>query len=353
MKLLPIWVRPDTLPAFNDAESSTALEQTYKVYKAMNELITEYNAFAESVNKQIIDFVAKYNGDIEIFTTSLRQEFQDFIDVVDVKISSMTESVTNSVLENVNTYVNSAEFAEKVLNILNATISEINTEITTIKSTLNTINADLNTIKTNYLSKETADTIYATLESLTNLASSHEQLNSKVLSLESEITTIKSTHLTKESAESTYAKKSDLGDYTPLSTTSELASSVAILQNKIAELEASQPVVYAGEYEENVSGYKVSVYASVNNMMESHAQTIQYSTDEGATWTTLTGITSSNPAVIENVEKIRFKHDSYSVITSSTETGVEGPSSSGGGQATTDIEITADTTIYVYAETMM
>lgn len=89
MKLLPIWTLTKGLPAFNDAESATVIEQTYKIYKAMNELITEYNAFAESVNKKILDHENKYNDDMEVFTTSLRQEFQDFIGEIDLKVRAL------------------------------------------------------------------------------------------------------------------------------------------------------------------------------------------------------------------------------------------------------------------------
>lgn len=94
MKLLPKWFLTGGLPAFRDGESSTALEQTYKVYQAMQSLINEYNEFADEVNKNYDEFVAKYGEDIETFTTSVRQEFQDFIDVVDVKIADLQRQIS-------------------------------------------------------------------------------------------------------------------------------------------------------------------------------------------------------------------------------------------------------------------
>ena len=90
MKLLPKWIMQDTTPAVYDAESVTNLEAIAKLRAAMNNLITEYNAFADQVNTQINEFVAATEQDQEAFETALRQEFQDFIDTVDLKLSSIT-----------------------------------------------------------------------------------------------------------------------------------------------------------------------------------------------------------------------------------------------------------------------
>lgn len=86
MNKLPKWFLTKGLPAYTDHESATAIEQTYKLYQSMNTLIEEYNGFVDSTNNTIEEFINKYNGDIEVFATSLRQEFQDFIDVIDLKI---------------------------------------------------------------------------------------------------------------------------------------------------------------------------------------------------------------------------------------------------------------------------
>lgn len=93
MNLLPKWLLTPGIPAFNDYESSTMQEQTYKVYQAMNKLIEEYNKFVDDTNKVLTDFQAKYDEDIEVFTTSMRQEFQDFIDVVELKLLTVKEEV--------------------------------------------------------------------------------------------------------------------------------------------------------------------------------------------------------------------------------------------------------------------
>lgn len=86
MNLLPHWVLTDKNPAFYDSESATALEQTAKIYGAMNTLIKEYNDFVDRINSQIVEFQNGQIADYELFQTAIRQEFQDFIDTIDLRM---------------------------------------------------------------------------------------------------------------------------------------------------------------------------------------------------------------------------------------------------------------------------
>lgn len=95
MKKLPYWCLTDKLPAFYDTESATAIEQTAKVYGAMQTLVDEYNSFAETVNNSIEEFESGAVKDFEAFTVGIRQEFQDFIDVVNQSIQSMNVAIAN------------------------------------------------------------------------------------------------------------------------------------------------------------------------------------------------------------------------------------------------------------------
>lgn len=111
MQLLPKWVLPPTMPSVYDSESFTALEMVAKVYGAMNELIAEYNTFADSVNKKIDTFTAETEEQYNLFAMDLRQEFQDFIDVVDIKIKAQDkdlETVIKNIESLVKTEVNTA-----------------------------------------------------------------------------------------------------------------------------------------------------------------------------------------------------------------------------------------------------
>lgn len=100
MQVLPKWVLTNKFPAIHDFESLTVIEQTARIYGAMNSMIEEYNAFADNVNKNIKEFQTASEADREQFEIAMRQEFQDFIDVIDLKIKAMENdifSVTNDV----------------------------------------------------------------------------------------------------------------------------------------------------------------------------------------------------------------------------------------------------------------
>ena len=102
MKLLPKWIMQDTQPAIYDAESVTNLEAIAKLRAAMNELITQFNAFVEEVNAKVDNFIAETTQDQEVFETALRQEFQDFIDLVELKLETATGGGVSARIANVN-----------------------------------------------------------------------------------------------------------------------------------------------------------------------------------------------------------------------------------------------------------
>ena len=56
MNLLPKWALANQLPAIHDFESLTVLEQTARIYGAMQSMIGEYNKFADDVNRNITEF---------------------------------------------------------------------------------------------------------------------------------------------------------------------------------------------------------------------------------------------------------------------------------------------------------
>lgn len=119
MKKLPLWVLTNKFPAFYDTESSTALEQTAKVYGAMQELIKEYNAFAESFNGAVDEFEAKYKADFEVFTTQINQQFSNLAEVFDLKFRELS----NTNKSQLDTFIAEAE------NSLNAFKSSVREEM--------------------------------------------------------------------------------------------------------------------------------------------------------------------------------------------------------------------------------
>ena len=83
IELLPRWNYPDSTPAFYDNESLTAIQASAKVYGKMNELVKEYNKFADECNKKISEFEYSTIEELNTFEASMRQEFQDFIDAIE------------------------------------------------------------------------------------------------------------------------------------------------------------------------------------------------------------------------------------------------------------------------------
>ncbi|MBO7241786.1 MAG: hypothetical protein J6U90_04975 [Methanobrevibacter sp.] len=95
--LLPHWALTNKHPAFYDNESGSVIEHTAKMYAKVNELVVEYNSFVENVNTIIKDFTTTTTKDLEAFEVALRQEFQDFIDTVNLHIMSQDKDIEDAV----------------------------------------------------------------------------------------------------------------------------------------------------------------------------------------------------------------------------------------------------------------
>ena len=95
--LLPKWNLHANRPTFYDTDSVTMLELAGRLHGSMNELITDYNSFVENVNKVITEFTNSTEKNNEVFETALRQEFQDFIDIINLKIKEQDLKVAKAV----------------------------------------------------------------------------------------------------------------------------------------------------------------------------------------------------------------------------------------------------------------
>lgn len=93
---LPKWVLTNPRPSIYDSESATAIEMTAKLYQAMNDMVDEYNKFVENVENNISQFEKETNEDIQTFTVSLRQEFEDFIGVIEMKMQEQDKNIQNA-----------------------------------------------------------------------------------------------------------------------------------------------------------------------------------------------------------------------------------------------------------------
>lgn len=114
---LPIWRLTSKDPAFYDSESGTVIEQTAKVYGAMRDLIEEYNAFVDSINTRLNEYTSANTTAQEEFAIGLRQEFQDFIDTIEIKISSINSNIIEEVTKQINEIEFTYDPATETLNI--------------------------------------------------------------------------------------------------------------------------------------------------------------------------------------------------------------------------------------------
>ena len=151
MKNLINWFLTDKKPAFYDCESGTAIEQTARVYKAMQELITEYNKWVESSNKIISDFKSSETQNREVFEIALRQEFQDFINVVDLKTLELEQYIKTNLNASVrklwDEMTEKGEIQEAFMTTLERIVAIANEQIEGNAQFKNDINTEISTFK--------------------------------------------------------------------------------------------------------------------------------------------------------------------------------------------------------------
>ena len=91
--LLPKWYLNHNRPTFYDSDAGTMLELADSMHSKMNEVIDDYNKFTDETNELVSSKLAEYEQDLETSKTAMRQEFQDFIDVVDMRFSGLEEAL--------------------------------------------------------------------------------------------------------------------------------------------------------------------------------------------------------------------------------------------------------------------
>ena len=94
---LPHWFLTDKRPAFYDTESGSAIEQTAKVYGAMQTLIDEYNKFADSVNKALEGFELETKEEQECFKTCITNLIETYIKSIDLAIDKQDLKIDNAI----------------------------------------------------------------------------------------------------------------------------------------------------------------------------------------------------------------------------------------------------------------
>ena len=94
--LLPPWALTNPQPAFLESESGSVLNQTAKMYAKVNELVESYNSFTQNINKEMEEFLKADAKAKEEHMTAIRQEFQDFINVIDLKVMELEKQIRDA-----------------------------------------------------------------------------------------------------------------------------------------------------------------------------------------------------------------------------------------------------------------
>lgn len=117
MKSLPHWSLTGKHPAFYDTESATAIEQTAKIYGAMQTLIDEYNKFVDELNTNIQNFEESTNKDVEDFKECITNTMRKYIETLDTKVDNAVSYMKTNLRETAENYLASVidEFNEQIL----------------------------------------------------------------------------------------------------------------------------------------------------------------------------------------------------------------------------------------------
>lgn len=94
MQALPKWILANPFPAIHDFESLTVLEQTARIYGAMNALIDEYNKFADTVNDQLSAFEETEEEARKEFELQITKVIREFMCSWDQKTTDLKEFAT-------------------------------------------------------------------------------------------------------------------------------------------------------------------------------------------------------------------------------------------------------------------
>lgn len=131
MELLPNWELTNKKPAFYDTESATVIEETALLYGKMQDLINDYNLFANEVNKAITSFTTETEQNQECFKTSITKLIEDYIKSIDMKTDELTAYLKTNLVQTINDLYSSGEIDQELLNVFN----RLDTRVKTIENT--------------------------------------------------------------------------------------------------------------------------------------------------------------------------------------------------------------------------
>ena len=97
IKPLPNIALTDLQPAFYDVESVTAVQMVSKFYKYLQNIVDDYNSFANEVNEEITRFENDTNANYEEFTNCIQNMMLNYIESIDPKINNQNAIIEDAV----------------------------------------------------------------------------------------------------------------------------------------------------------------------------------------------------------------------------------------------------------------
>lgn len=91
--LLPRWGIINPFPSSFDYDSRTAIEQTAKLYSAVNALIKDYNEFIDQLNEEIETFTSSSTAEISEFKQSIEQRLICKFEDMDARLSEVKAGI--------------------------------------------------------------------------------------------------------------------------------------------------------------------------------------------------------------------------------------------------------------------
>lgn len=99
MRLLPKWALLDPPSAIYDFASVTPLQQTARVYGTMQQMIQEYNSFADQLNREIESFTGSSETEIANFKRSIEERLLCKFNDIDAKMGEIKTEIARYNIE--------------------------------------------------------------------------------------------------------------------------------------------------------------------------------------------------------------------------------------------------------------
>lgn len=151
---LPEWRLTNKYPAFYDSESGSSIEQTAKVYAAMQELIKEYNAFTADIQNQVNNFDISNSEDYENFKKCIVTLMENYVTTIDTKIIQLEQKIAEGgggSSEELEALAQTVASQSETIAAHTETIAALGTQMTQLAATVQALAAKYDELETSAL----------------------------------------------------------------------------------------------------------------------------------------------------------------------------------------------------------